>query len=346
MLSRVAHSVYWMFRYLERAQNTARFIDSDLNYYLDNPSLTENVWHSLIAATGDKDTYEELYTTYSQENIIRFLMVDKGYINSVLSSLAAARENARTIREIISSEMWEAINTLYLDIKKYQGLEPRYLDPNHLCKIVLAGSYLITGLFYSTMNRAQAWHFGRMGMLLERADKTSRILDVKYFVLLPETKLVGTAYDNVQWAALLKSVSGLEMYRKAYRKITPQEVIEFLIFNRDFPRSIRFCITSCVESLVYLTYTPMDNPKTPGQRNFIRLKNELETGVVEDVIDYGMHEYIDSLQTKMNLLDSYLFKEFFDPQKHVQDPKESDSTSNTYLEKKGTTHGSNRQAQS
>jgi len=259
-------------------------------------------------------------------------MVDLDNQNSVLSCLSAARENARTIREIISSGMWEAINSLYLEIKTFQNITAQAIDPGYLCSTVLSGSYLITGLFYSTMNRSGAWHFARMGMLLERADKTSRILDVKYFVLLPESSLVGSSYDNIQWAALLKSVSGLEMYRKAYSKITPAEVIEFLIFNRDFPRSIRFCLSSCVESLVYLTNNPADNPRTPAQRNFNRLRNELETNEVHDVLAVGMHEYIDSLQSKMNHLDTLLYQEFFDPHKHTTE--------------KGAFDGSNSQAQS
>lgn len=307
MLSRVAGSVYWLFRYLERAQNTARFINADFDQYLDQAQ--GNLWESLVAVTGDQEFYREHYPTSSRQNIIRFLTVDADYPNSILSCVIQARENARSIREIISSEMWEELNSLYLRVREYARSEGRGDDPFQFCKDVINSCYLFIGLFYSTMNRGEAWHFGRLGMLLERADKTSRILDVKYFILLPDPAWVGSAYDNTQWAALLKSVSGLEMYRKVYRRTTPRNVAEFLLFDRSFPRSIFHCIHYAEDSLRVLSGA--NAALNPAQKSLIRLRTDLETGSVAEVMDAGLHGYLDALQTRLNHVDQDVFHVFF-----------------------------------
>ncbi len=304
MLSRVAGSVYWLFRYLERAQNTARFINADFNQYLEDQDHQGNLWASLVAVTGDQEFYQEHYSSYSRESIIHFLTLDEDYDNSLYRCVVQARENARSIREIISSEMWEEINSLYLAVTEYRRNEGRGTDPFAFCKSVIHSCYLFIGLFYSTMNRGEAWHFGRLGMLLERADKTSRILDVKYFILLPDPAWVGTAYDNTQWAALLKAVSGLEMYRKIYRRINPRDVAEFLLFEKDFPRSILHCLQNSEESLRILS---------GPQKNLVRLRTDLETANVAEAMQMGLHEYLDNLQNRMNQVDLDIFQGFFAP---------------------------------
>ncbi len=318
MLSRVAHAVYWMFRYLERAQNIARFVDSDIGLYLDDPKGQGNLWHSLIAATGDHALFEERYDWYDRDSILAFLTMDTEYAGSIISSLAAARENARSIRATISSEIWEAVNSLYLQVRSLKPVYGSLADPNELCKIVLSGSYLITGLYYSTLNRGDPWHYARIGMMLERADKTSRILDVKYYILLPDAKLVGTPYDNIQWAALLKSVSALEMYRKRYRRIAPPDVIGFLLFNREFPRSIQHCVARAFESLTAIGGSASAVPWLSAQRSLSRLKTEIDTGTVEEVLSIGMHQYLDTLQSRLNLVYSDLYSNFFEPHERAQ----------------------------
>jgi len=302
MLSRVAGSVYWLFRYLERAQNTARFINADFDQYLEDQGNSGNLWRSLVAVTGDQDELEKRYAVQNRDHIIHFLTLDEQYANSITRCVTAARENARSIREIISSEMWEEINSLYLMVRHQRSAEASGADPFEFCKAVIQSCYLLTGLYYSTMNRGEAWHFARMGMLLERGDKTSRILDVKYFILLPDPSWVGSAYDNTQWAALLKSVSGLEMYRKAYRRINPRDVAGFLIFERDFPRSIFHC----------LQYTEASMRVLGGPlRQLVRLRTELETGGVDEALQVGLHEYLDSLQVRMNQVDQEIYQTFF-----------------------------------
>lgn len=319
MLSRVANAVYWMFRYLERAQNIARFLDTDLSQFLDDPQGQGSLWRSLIAATGDSEEFEKRYSSYGRTEVLNFLTVDTEYPNSVISCLQASRENARSIREIISSEMWEDLNSLYLRVRDYQKLAPELRDSWAFCKDILSGCYLFLGLFYATMNRGEAWHFARLGMLLERADKTSRILDVKYFLLLPQPTMVGSSYDNMQWAALLKSVSGLEMYRKTYRRIDPRHVVEFLLFDKLFPRSVRHCFQYAEDSIRAVRSSSGDKGMSTAERSLLRLRSELETGTIQEVLDFGLHEYLDQLQTRMNQTDQDVFDVFFslklDPEK-------------------------------
>ena len=180
--------------------------------------------------------------------MIEFLAYDTENPNSICSCLRFARENARSVRETISSEMWAQINSMYLQIQAQRSLpEPeRMLDA---FREIRMGCHLFQGVTDATMTHNEAWHFMRLGRMLERADKTSRILDVKYFMLLPSAHDVGTPYDDIHWSAVLKSVSGFEMYRKKYGRITPRDVVDFLVMDSEFPRAVRFCITSASESL-------------------------------------------------------------------------------------------------
>jgi uncharacterized alpha-E superfamily protein len=312
MLSRVAESVYWMFRYMERAQDMARFVDADFNNLLYDPGNKENVWRSLIAVTGDVEVYESLYGGYDSRSVVRFLTLDGRYPNSVYSSLSMARENARSVREIISSEMWETLNGLYLRVRELAGSEEggaELEDPTAFCKLVQDGGHAFIGQFYSTMDRGETWHFARLGTLLERADKTTRILDVKCFVLMPK----GEAYDSMQWGALLRSASGLEMFRKAYRRVTPESVIDFLLFHEEFPRSVRHCCRYLFESLRAvagaraqagdLGFEAMEAAKA--------LYSDASCHGVEEVLAKGAHRYVDELQARFNSLGDWIAASFF-----------------------------------
>ncbi|MBU1566371.1 MAG: alpha-E domain-containing protein, partial [Proteobacteria bacterium] len=183
MLSRVANSIYWMCRYIERTENVARFISVNLNLLLDMPSEEGKHWKPIVMTTGDQEIFEKKDPGYSQEAVIRFLTFDRDYPNSILRCLAAARENGRSIREIISSEMWEHLNNFYLELTSEQSVAMALGDPHRFFKIIQMRSHLFTGLMDSTMSHGEAWNFARIGMMMERADKTSRILDVKYFML-------------------------------------------------------------------------------------------------------------------------------------------------------------------
>ena len=268
MLSRVANSIYWMCRYIERAENVARFISVNLNLLLDMPSERGKHWEPVVMTTGDQDLFEKDYPDYDQASVIRFLTFDRAYPNSILTCLAAARENGRSIREIISSEMWEHLNNFYLELSDNRSVDLALGDPHRFFKIIQMRSHLFTGLLDSTMSYGEAWNFARIGMMMERADKTSRLLDVKYFMLLPRADLVNTPVDNIQWMAVLKSASAFEMFRKTHHRITPRNVADFLIFDSFFPRSVRHCVAKAQISLHRITGSPPGSAGNSAELQF------------------------------------------------------------------------------
>ena len=310
MLSRVAESIYWMSRYVERADNVARFIDVNLYLSLDVGPEMANQWTPLVSTTGDQEVFLERYGQATKENVLQFLTFDEQNPNSIFSCLRAARENARTARDVISSAMWEELNKFYLLVRSADA--PQVLEsPFGFFEQIKLSSYVLEGVAEATMSRGEPWHFRRLGRLLERADKTSRILDVKYYLLLPSVADVGAALDSQQWAALLKSTNALEMYRKAHGRMSPAHVAEFLILNPDFPRAMRFCLTGAEQSLLLITGGATGAYRNRAEQRLGRLRAELDYAHVEEVISGGLHEFIDSFQNKLNQVGDAIFEVFF-----------------------------------
>jgi uncharacterized alpha-E superfamily protein len=309
LLSRVADSVYWMARYIERAENVARFIGVNLNLQIDLPLAPSQQWQPLIDTSGDAEGFKERFGLATQARVIEWLAYHTDNPSSIASCLRYARENARSVRETISSEMWAQVNSMYLQIQTQRSLpEPeRMLDA---FREIRMGCHLFEGVTDATMSHNEAWHFMRLGRMLERADKTSRILDVKYFMLLPSVRDVGTPYDDIHWTAVLKSVSGFEMYRKKYGRITPSDVVDFLVMDNEFPRAVRFCIKSASESLQSITGTPIGAFRYRSEQLMGQLRAELDFTSVDTVIRSGLHEYLDRLQLKMNGIDNSLRDDF------------------------------------
>ena len=310
LLSRVAESVYWMARYIERAENVARFLEVNHNLMIDMPREYTGQWQPVIDTTGDSALFRERYGAADQHNVMQFLAFDPAYGNSISSCIRLARENARSVRETISSEMWEQINNLYLLINE----ESRRDVPSSLpalCNLVRMACHLFTGIMDMTMSHNEAWHFIRMGSLLERADKTSRILDVKYFILLPAVTDVGTPYDDVQWSAVLKSVSGFEMYRQRHGRIAPKRIVEFLMLDGEFPRAIRYCVSRADRSLHAITGTAIGTFACPSEQRMGMVRSELDFARVEAILTGGLHEFCDALQVKMNRIDECVLSDFF-----------------------------------
>jgi uncharacterized alpha-E superfamily protein len=311
MLSRVAESVFWVSRYVERAENVARFIDVNLNLTLDLGSTVGSQWAPLVYTTGDHQAFLDQYKDFTQEKVIEFLAFDQKNPNSILSCLRSARENARTVREMISSAMWEEINKFYLMVSAAaaeRGLRHSLFDFFNQVKL---SSHMLQGVTDATMSHGEAWHFNRIGRLLERADKTSRILDVKYFVLLPNVADVGTPLDSIQWAALLKSASALEMYRRRHGRITPPQVADFLMLDRKFPRAMHFCLIKAEESLLEITGSPTGTYRSPAEQHLGRLRAELDYAYIGEIVDHGLHEFIDRFQSKLNWVGEEISLTFF-----------------------------------
>jgi uncharacterized alpha-E superfamily protein len=300
MLSRVADSIFWMSRYIERAENVARFIDVNLNLSLDLGPEMDRQWDPLIFTTGDQELFYSRFGQATQEHVIQFLAFDDKNPNSIISCLRSARENARTVREMISSQMWEELNKFFLMVRSAKSDRQVLESPfEFFTQIKLAG-YLLEGVTIGTMSHGEAWNFGRMGRLLERADKTSRILDVKYYLLLPSAADVGTPVDMNQWAALLKSASALEMYRKKYGRLSPKNVVEFLILDRDFPRAMHFCLLRAEQSLLSITGGTSGTFRSKAEQRIGRLRSELDYLHIDEIIGNGLHEFIDKFQQEIN----------------------------------------------
>src|SRR6266446_3013239 len=312
MLSRVAESIYWMSRYVERAENVARFIDVNLQLMLDSSfGQLEQQWKPLVSTTGDNEDFEKRYGDATQSKVIRFLTFDGENPNSIVSCLRAARENARTVREIISSEMWLQLNKFFL-MAASAAADEAYLESQlDFFGEVKNASHLFTGITDATMTHGEAWHFCRLGRMLERADKTSRILDVKYYIILRSTEDVGTAFDDIQWAAVLRSASAFEMYRKRFGRISPKGVVEFLLLDRDFPRAIHFCLLAARDSLHAISGTPAGTFRYAPEKLLGQLCSDLSFTSVDEIINAGLHEYLDDLQTKMNQVSTGIFETFF-----------------------------------
>ena len=311
MLSRVAESIFWMSRYIERAENIARFLDVNFRLILDIPMDISFQWAPMIRVTGDSHLFHERYNKTNQENVVNFLVFDQTYENSTVSCINKARENARTVREIISTEMWQCINEFYLFLINPMAVGETFMSPNSFFAKIKNYSLLLAGLTESTMAHTESWHFSQMGRFLERADKTSRILDVKYFVILPRVDYVGTAYDTLQWSALLRSASALDMYRKQYHQITPSSVTQFLFFDPDFPRSVKYCLRECDTSIHDITGAPIGSYSTMAERHLGMLRAEIEYADVTEIIQAGLHEYIDIFQLKLNNVGDSISSSFF-----------------------------------
>ena len=310
MLSRAAESVYWMNRYIERAENIARFIRVNVLLNLDVSGPSSHQWGPLIKVTGDYDLFTELKGEPSQENVIDFLTFEARYPNSIMNCLRHARENARSVRSIISSAMWQQLNTFYLMVRGvHKGLALEM--PDDFFNRIQLSSHSYTGVMSATMTHGEAWHFARMGTLMERADKTSRILDVKYFILLPGGEGVGTPFDTIQWAALLKSASAFEMYRKRFGSISPTNVADFLIFDREFPRSIHYCLAKAEQSLHAITGSPDDTYRIDAERSLGKLLANLAYSDISQIIAHGLHEFLDDFQLRLNEVDDAVTANFF-----------------------------------
>ncbi len=310
MLSRVANSIYWINRYVERAENVSRFVEVNLHLLLDSSVRTMQQWEPLVITTGDQDIFQERYGEATAENVLKFLTFDSGYANSIRSCVKSARENARSVREIISSEMWEQINEFYLQVEeasKSTNINEFYAFYPEVKK----ASHMFAGVMEATMSHNEGWHFGRLGRFLERADKTARILDVKYFILLPSVAAVGSPLDNLQWIALLRSASAYEMYCKCQQTINPSGVVDFLVLHPEFPRSIRCCILQAEQSLHKISGSPGGSWRLGSERRLGKVRSHLDYITLEEIFETGLHEFLDNLQDDLNHVGSAITENFF-----------------------------------
>jgi len=301
MLSRVAHSLYWMSRYIERAENIARLLEVNLQFILDfrgydDVHLREH-WGSILASSGDEELFAKHYESANSQSVTEFFAFDLRNSNSILSCVFAARENARMIRDQISVEMWETVNELYLFLKSKNTEDVWAAGPYEFFQDIKRNSHLFQGLTDSTYSRSEGWEFIQFGKFVERANKTARILDVKYHILLPSTGDVGGALDTAQWQAVLRSASALEAYRRFY--VRPWKAAEFLIFSDSFPRSIHFCVAQIDDFLRRILGETSLRPKSEAARASKRLLADLQSLTIDEVLKDGLHEFLVEIATSL-----------------------------------------------
>ncbi|MEX1075810.1 MAG: alpha-E domain-containing protein [Pirellulales bacterium] len=331
MLSRVAESVYWMNRQIERAENVARSVETALDLALEGTISHGRLWNALVCAFGDEADFWERHAAADQASVISFLAFDPANANSISSCLHAARENARTVRDMISSPMWEEINKVHLYVQSAAQRYGGWLHPREFLEELKRSSQLITGVADATMSHGEGWHFGRLGRLVERADKTSRVLDVEHY-FKPAAGTIHTnsdaaasaakngvvagelpGADAVQWSAVLESASALEMYRKQYGAVSRRNVAEFLVFDRFFPRAMHFCLIKAEESLLAITGGSKGAYTNPAEQQLGRLRAKLDYGAIDEVLagTGGLHGFVDGFQQRLNRASEAIHDTFF-----------------------------------
>lgn len=326
MLSRVADAVYWLSRYIERADSTTRFVNVTEQLTLDLPGQRGHQWRALVTATGDDELFlDDGRRAFGRDQVMRFLIFDRDYPSSIWSCIRAARENARSVREIISADVWEQINRTYLFVQRAtEKPDDVIADPELFLARLTQSCYAILGADRVTMSHDDAWLFMQLGRLLERADKSSRILDVKYF-LLPSVESSRKAEEDLQWSALLQNVSALEMYHRRHGRVVPRKALDFLLFDEQFPRSVKFSITLAERALRSIEAGPGPYPRNEAERRVGRLRALLEFASVEEVLEEGVHEFVDRLQADLNAVGSAIQRIFFDLSPEAQEQQQSQS---------------------
>ena len=289
MLGKTAGGLFWMFRYLERSENTARLIETGFRIALTRPDGDE--WASVLQTAAAWDAYHAEHETVEQDAVIDFLLRGKTNPSSVLNCIASARQNARLVRTALSREVWEAVNETFLVVSKRlsRPVAERHL-PEVLAEIRQYSAYVV-GALHGSMLRNDCFDFARLGTFLERADNTARILDVKYYVLLPSVGQVGSSLDNVQWETILRSVSGKRAYAWLHQgKVTPMGIADFLIFDPRMPRGLRYSVSKIRSNLAMLENSYMD--RHPCHDTSERLDRMLQSGKIEEVFEDGLHEFL------------------------------------------------------
>jgi uncharacterized alpha-E superfamily protein len=306
MLSRVADNLYWFARYLERAENLARLVDVNASLMLDLPSALSPGWEPLIKITGSEKLFAERSRDASERSVVRFLVADDKNPGSMLSSLATAREIARTIRDILPREVWEHINGLHLYVAEHAAeaisKRTRYAFLNH----VILGTQTFTGMLEGIVNDGAAQSFMALGRHIERADMTSRIVDVRAIGLMPNGSSVLRPFTNIQWMSVLRSLSGYHMYRlKMRERVHPAGVVRFLLADEDFPRSCACCLQR-MEAVLE------DLPNSEHLvRRVSRVRGALSGALARPLAPEELHGFIDRLQLALARIHEGLAATYF-----------------------------------
>ncbi len=316
MLSRTADHLFWMNRYTERAENTARLLD--VNYQTSLLPQSDGValagWQGLLSISELMPSYKEKHGDIRAKEVMDFMVKDEGNPSSILSCLGAARENARAVRGALTTEVWETQNQTWLEVRRMIKEGQFEEDPARFFEWVKFRSHLSRGVTVGTMLMDEALYFMRLGTFLERADNTARLVDVKFHAV--ESDFYGTAnekdqeYDFYHWSAILRSVSGFEVYRKVYRDvIKPERVADLLILRPDMPRSLHASLNEVVANLRMVA----NDQSSETQRRAGKLRSELQYGRIDEILATGLHAYLTQFLDRINDLGAHISRDFLVP---------------------------------
>jgi len=317
MLSRTADHLFWMSRYTERAENTARMLDVNYQTSLlpQSAAVTQVGWEGLLSISELKPAFAARYgDEVRQRDVMDFMVRDEKNSSSIISCLKNARENARAVRGTLTTEVWETQNQTYLEIFRMLRAGDFERDPGQFFEWVKFRSHLSRGVTLGTMLQDEAFHFLRLGTFLERADNTARLVDVKFHAV--QSDFFGAAsekdqeYDFYHWSAILRSVSGFEVYRKVYRDvIKPERVAELLILRADMPRSLLGCLNEVINNLAMIT----SDPSSETQRRAGKLRADLQYARIDEILATGLHAFLTQFLDRVNELGAHISREFLVP---------------------------------
>ncbi len=309
MLGKTAGGLYWMFRYLERSENAARLVDAGFRIALTHSSVAEDEWKSIISTVGEKTAFAERHDSYTSGTVVDFLLRDTSHPGSIMSMIEAARTNARLVRTALTREVWEATNECYMVLRSLLEKPVDDRDLPFVLRTIRQQSALVRGALHGTMLRNEIFNFARLGTFIERAGSTARILDVKYYVLLPSVSFVGAPLDNVQWETILRSVSAATAYRQVHGgDPTAPLIADFLIFDRRMPRSLAFCHSKTVSNLAYLAAEyGVRSPSLDRAENIgVRMGEQ----TIDSVFEQGLHQFIQDFIHENNALGYTIEQDF------------------------------------
>jgi len=318
MLSRTADHLFWMARYMERAENTARMLDVNYQTALlpQSADMAEQGWRGLLSISELTWAYSQKHKEVEAREVMDFMVSDATNGSSIVSCLRAARENARAVRGALTTEVWETQNQTWLEFNRMLQGDVLERDPSSLFEWVKFRSHLSRGVTVGTMLQDEALHFLRIGTFLERADNTARLLDVKFQALAggdyfgPGAAKEGQEVDFYHWSAILRSVSGFEIYRKVYRNvIRPEKVAELLILRPDMPRSLAACLNEVVLNLKDVA----NDQSGETQRRAGRLRSDLQYGRIDEILATGLHAYLTEFLNRVNDLGVGISRDFLVP---------------------------------
>lgn len=316
MLSRIADSLFWIARYMERAEDTARILDVNYHILLDQSAKSYRLrWDQLVAITGEQERFFQCYQEANARNVFEFLAFREDNPNSILQCMGRVRENARTIRDRISREMWEEVNGLYHTVSRYQPEEEMEVGPHRFCNAIKFGSHRFHGVSDDTLLHDEGWQFLQAGRALERAEMTARIVDIEYQKLV-EGPNTGGAPDNHQWMAVLLSVAAYESYRRRYHsRIEPQKVADLLILDPQHPRSIRFNVAAVQQALRAISAGGSSGGPGAYANEAERLTGKLHETLmydrIEEIFGRGLHAFLIDLQKTCRAIGEQIARTYF-----------------------------------